>query len=76
MSMDNSDKLIRSLQIRDYCAALERAWQRTPELRLGQIMVNLAGSSDRLLDTALFYVEDRELLQRMAQFCNPTYPSA
>ena len=37
---------------------VRRAWERNPDLRLGQLIVNL--TSERFAD--LFYVEDDQLL--------------
>ena len=38
-----------------------KAWEREPEQRLGQLVVNAAGNEN--LSTRLFYVSDIELIE-------------
>lgn len=47
-------------RIRQVLARLEWAWERRPDLRLGQIIVNAAG-----LAQDPFYIEDEELIKRI-----------
>lgn len=42
---------------------LEEIWVKCPDLRLGQLMVNLTGNEKNL-----FYMEDDEMLARMKAF--------
>lgn len=41
---------------------VEKIWQKFPDLRLGQLLLNV------LRDPALYYVEDDELIQQLTDF--------
>jgi uncharacterized protein YihD (DUF1040 family) len=43
--------------------ALQAAWTKSPDLRLGQLIVNLVGAGNPC--PAIFYVEDDVLLARL-----------
>ena len=49
-------------RIVDVMAALLVAWQDVPDMRLGQLLVNITGKSD------LFYVEDDVLLDEIQEW--------
>lgn len=46
---------------------LERVWRRVPELRLGQLLINVFGMD-------FYYVEDAELIERIREFYRYAYP--
>lgn len=41
---------------------LQALWQKFPEMRLGQLLLNSMGTDD------LFYLEDKDLLQKVREF--------
>lgn len=45
---------------------LEAAWKRTPDLRFGQLLINVFGMD-------FYYVEDAELVERVREYVN-AYP--
>lgn len=46
--------------------AIREAWKRTPDQRLGQLIVNLARTAPRAVDT--FAIEDDQLVERSRQW--------
>ena len=40
---------------------LKKAWELTPDLRLGQLLLNAVDHNE----TALFYIEDQELINKI-----------
>ena len=53
-------------RIHEFCQELERVWSKTPDLRFGQLVVNVLGVDP-------FYIEDDkalELLQNAKDRCN------
>ena len=50
-------------RIAEMVALLEEIWTKCPDLRLGQLIVNLSGDENKL-----FYMEDDEMLERMKAF--------
>lgn len=50
-------------RIAEMVALLEEIWTKCPDLRLGQLIVNLSGDENKL-----FYMEDDEMLERMEAF--------
>lgn len=58
-----------SLRITPILATLEETWRKCPDLRLGQIMVNLLKPGEQAAaSTCLFFMEDEEFLQRLRDF--------
>ena len=41
---------------------VQRVWEAFPDLRLGQLLLNVVP------DTALYYIEDEELVHRLLEF--------
>lgn len=50
-------------RISEMTSLLEEIWTKCPDLRLGQLIVNLSGDENKL-----FYMEDDEMLERMKAF--------
>lgn len=50
-------------RIPEILALLEEAWRKYPDLRLGQLMVNIVGREERL-----FYLEDEILVDEIKTF--------
>ena len=46
-------------RIREILAKLERVWRQYPDMRLGQLLINVCGKTD------LFMIEDEEVLVRL-----------
>lgn len=40
---------------------IEKHWQKYPDLRLGQLLINVAGH-------ILFYIEDEDLVKKLEEF--------
>lgn len=54
-------------RIRPFCERLATAWERCPDLRFGQLIVNAYASE---LDRDPFYVEDEKYIQMIEAFVN------
>jgi hypothetical protein len=52
----------REVQIRETCRLLEAVWQKYPDLRLCQLIVNATNKNDP------YYVSDPELLSKIVQY--------
>ena len=50
-------------RISEMTSLLAEIWTKCPDLRLGQLIVNLSGDENKL-----FYMEDDEMLERMKAF--------
>ena len=51
-------------RIKPFLNTLEKAWNKVPDLRFGQLMVNVLGSLDR----DPFFPEDDEMEQKLIEF--------
>lgn len=49
-------------RINEILAALGKVWQRYPDLRLGQLVLNV------IKDPALYYIEDEDLIKKLNDF--------
>ena len=49
-------------RIYEICDELKEIWSHYPDLRLGQLLLNV------VRDPALYYIEDHELMQKLYQF--------
>jgi len=58
-SIENTQKVLRQLEIHGIITHLDRLWKKHPELRLGQLLINLTNDND------LFYIKDDTLLKRI-----------
>ena len=53
-----------SERIRAFCGRLAKAWERWPDLRFGQLMVNVFGRMGK----DPFFLEDDEMIRYIEQF--------
>ena len=60
-------------RIRPFCERLAAAWERCPDLRFGQLILNVYASE---CDRDPFYVEDETSIQMIEAYTNisPYYP--
>ena len=49
-----------------FCDRLAAAWQKVPDWRFGQFMLNILASSQK----EPFYMEDEEMIQYIEKFIN------
>lgn len=52
-------------RIKPLLSKVEEAWQKHPDLRLGQLLIGLLRSEEVTPCPGLFYLEDEELLRRL-----------
>lgn len=53
-------------RIRPLCDRLAEAWEKLPDLRLGQLIVDSIGGKDP------FYIEDEDLIRMLERFVRET----
>ena len=57
-------------RIRAFCNRLAESWELWPDLRFGQLIINVFGSMDR--DS--YYTEDEEMIRAIEQYVNVYNP--
>ena len=48
-----------------YCRDLAEIWHKAPDMRFGQLMVNLMSEVMGQTGRGIFYIEDNEMFERM-----------
>ena len=51
-------------RIREICNKLASAWEKVPDMRLGQLIWN------GLIEDDIFYVEDEKFIELFEEYCN------
>lgn len=52
-------------RIDKFCNELSELWKKTPDLRLGQLLLCAVSN-----ETALFYIEEEQLIERLKNVVN------
>ena len=74
MEFDNWKTEPRDIRrIQPFCDRLAKAWERLPDLRFGQLMVNLIHDMEHMGNRA-FYLEDDDMIRAIEAFCSKHRP--
>ena len=63
-------------KIHDFCVQLEKIWWQRPELRFGQMMINMLGAYLTETRRDAFYVKDEDLLKFFQEYMQKHSPWA
>lgn len=61
-------------QIHAFCSQLEKIWWKWPELRFGQMMINMLSAYTAINKRDVFYTEDKDLLAFFEEYMNANSP--
>ena len=61
-------------KIHEFCSKLEKIWRKWPELRFGQMMVNMLSDYIAKNERDVFFVEDEDLLAFFEKYMNTNSP--
>ena len=56
-------------RIQPFCDRLAKAWEKLPDLRFGQLMVNLMRDYEAEHGCDIFYLEEDEMIQIIERYC-------
>ncbi len=56
-------------RIQPFCDRLARAWEKLPDWRFGQLMVNLMRDYEAEHGHDIFYLEEDEMIQIIEDYC-------
>ena len=74
MEFDNWKTGPRDTQrIQPFCDRLAKAWERLPDMRFGQLMVNLVQDTEHM-GTRAFYLKDDDMIRDIEAFCSKHRP--
>ena len=74
MEFDNWKTEPRDIRrIQPFCDRLAKAWERLPDLRFGQLMVNLIHDMEHM-GTRAFYLEDDDMIRTIEVYCSKHRP--
>ena len=55
--------------IQPFCDRLAKAWEKLPDLRFGQLMVNLMRDYEAEHGHDIFYLEEDEMIREIEAYC-------
>ena len=61
-------------RIRSFCDRLAAAWEEIPDMRFGQLVINLVHTMEQI-GIRPFYLEDGPMLEAIEVFCSRNRPS-
>ncbi len=56
-------------RIQPFCDRLAKAWEKLPDLRFGQLMVNLMRDYEAEHGCDIFYLEEDEMIREIEAYC-------
>lgn len=56
-------------RIKPFCDRLAKAWEKLPDWRFGQLMVNLMRDYEAEHGHDIFYLEEDEMIQIIEDYC-------
>ena len=58
-------------RIDEFCDELKKMWHRVPDWRFGQLMSNFLGEVSAITERDIFFIEDDEMLEYVAEYQTP-----